>query len=518
MAVKYNKTGIYLLLGISVGILSFLDFPLFVAILLAIGLLYICVKDTPDEAERKFLLRVLFLAIVIRMALSFFILLTAWHTRVGSDILGDARPYEGVGAYIKELATGRRILSGLWGENFMHVRWLREVWRGIDGKLGDIYSVPSVAYWYGFLYSFWGLDFLAPKVLNGLFWVLGSFWLYLFFQGRYGKTAGLKIGLVFSLFLPSALLVTASGLKDSLLFLLIISIIFSAHRIEMSGHRFYGIFSSLSALFLCAALSALSFIKISFFLIALVIIIFVIVLSKWKNWFFYGLLMISSSILLSTIREHVYIIALIFGFLILINRRFSLKGFLCFILILIFSFLLLTGRSSPAKADKILRKIMVTSVTQNYNTAYGNTAFQIFPKRFYLDLGAASSITYPEFLLSYFNGLRHVFTEPVPWRYRSFFAIFMFPEVFFLWLMIPCFLAGFVCAYKINRAMTIATGIFFGALVSLLALGQGNIGTLVRIRMMVMPWYFMFGGMGLYAFYSRFFNRAGSSGGQEKKI
>jgi len=113
--------------------------------------------------------------------------------------------------------------------------------------------------------------------------------------------------------------------------------------------------------------------------------------------------------------------------------------------------------------------------------------------------------------------MKYVFAEPVPWKYRSPFAIFMFPEVLFLWLMIPCILIGLVCAFKVNRGITIASGVFLFTLTSLLALGQGNIGTLVRIRMMILPWYFMFAGMGLNVFYPSFFSRAGSLGGQEKK-
>lgn len=497
-----SKSYLFIAFGVLIGLCATFSLPILLVLCLSVYVVFVFRKNTTTLEEKKFITYVCVLAIGIRILISLFILGYGMYFGTGSDIFGDAMGYEGVGAYIKEAVTGIPIKRDLWGDNFVTVSWLREIWPKIYLKAehGIMYYIPGMSYWYGYLNTLWGLSFLAPKILNGLIWTIGSFWIYLFFRDRYFES-GTKFGLFIVLFLPSSLILSSSGLKDPLVFFLMTSIIYSSHMLERSNHKWYAV-SALLISFMLNILKHLIIGNIIFFLISMFILSIIMVTWNNKYWFFWGLLIICSGLLLPKIRSYVYYFVLIFSLSILINKL-NFKR----IIIYIFLITILTSsifhetlyRNLFLNFKVASKNITSNSILKNYHSARGNTAYHIYPKKYYADVKNRDSITYPEVFIAYLIGLRYVFFEPNPWSFRTSRVIVMFPETFFMWLFMPFIILGTVILLKKNKKITLSIILFLFLTTSLLALGQGNMGTLVRTRWMVMPWYFMIGAVGLNA-------------------
>lgn len=498
-----SKSYFFIAFGVLIGLCATFSLPILLVLCLSVYVVFVFRKNATTLEEKEFITYVCVLAIGIRVLISLFILGYGMYFGTGSDIFGDAMGYEGVGVYIKEAVTGIPIKRDLWGDNLIAVSWLREIWPEINLK-SEYYTVPGVSYWYGYLNTLWGLSFLAPKILNGLMWTIGSFWIYLFFRDRYFES-GTKFGLLIILFLPSSLIFSSSGLKDSLLFLLITSIIYSSHMLERSNHRCYAT-SALLISFLLNMLNLLVIENISFFLISVFILSIMMVTWNNKYWLFWGLLIICSGLLLPKVRSYVYYFVLIFSFFILINK-------LDFKRIIVYIFLITILTSSIFQETlyrnlflhfKVASKhIISSSILTNYNTARGNTAYHIYPEKYYANIETRDTVTYPEVFIAYLSGLRYVFFEPNPWSFRTPRVIIMFPETCFVWFFMPFIILGTIIILRKNKKITLSIILFLFLTTSLLALGQGNMGTLVRTRWTVMPWYFMIGAIGLNAKFHR---------------
>jgi hypothetical protein len=560
-----SKTPLLIFFGTLIGIFTIFSLPTVIVLGLSVYVIYTCRKHAITPEEKKFITYACSLAIALRIALSFFNLGYGLFSGMGSDIFGDAMSYEGVGAYIKELVTGIPLRGGIWGDNLACVLWLRKIWQVVNSDLGGGYTIPGVAYWYGYFNILWGLSFLAPKILNGLMWVIGSFWIYLFFRERFtphpechgyeavdewhsggipprgqktenkgatgarladaaakrvnpwGSTmAWTKFALLPALFLPSSLIFSSSGLKDSLVFLFISAIIFSSHTLERSNHRGYAAFTLLITPLLDKLLTYFGTAASSFFLISVFVISIIIV--TWNNrcWLFWGFLIITGGLLLPTLRPYVHFFVLSFGLSILVRKVNFKKIFIGVFLISVFSSIILgvgIWDNLLTRFKTELRNRISESVLQSYNTAYGNSAYHIFPEKFYVNIETRDTITYPEIFLSYLNGLRYVFLEPTPFTFKEKISVAMFPETCFMWFFTPFIILGIITILRINTQAAIMTILFLLIVTSLLALGQGNMGTLIRTRYMIMPWYFMIGILGLNAAYSWIFKSKSNDAG-----
>lgn len=504
-----SKNLLLILLGLLFGLSTVFSFPVVFTLALAFYLVYVCRKNTTGVQEKKFVTYACILAIGLRVLISVFIITYGRCSGAGSDIFGDAMTYDGVGAYIKELASGVSFKNVLWGDNLAAVHWLRQAWPDINMQLSGGYTVPSISYWYGYLHMLWGESFLAAKILNGLMWVMGSFWLYVFFRERFANVK-MKYGLMICLFMPSALIFSSSGLKDSLLFFLIISIIFSSHMLERSKHKGYAFFALLATPALGKFMNHIGIAQISFLLISILIISVMVVTYNNAYWPFWGTLIISSGLLLPALREYINLFVILYA-LSLLTRKITVRR-ICigiFTITLIASFIFKVNLLDSAY-NHIREKIQNRApelVLQSFNTAYGNTAYRIYPERFYANIDKRGIINYPEMLVSYFNGLRYLFLEPTIFSFKLPVAAIMLPEVLFMWLLAPFIILGGIVILRINPMAAASTLLFLFIITTILALGQGNMGTLVRTRCMIMPWYFMIGVLGLNAACSYLFKQ-----------
>lgn len=495
-------------LGLLLGAFSVFLFPTFLVLCLCFLIIFMFRNNALTQKEKKFITYACISAIGIRIMVSLILFVLGHYFGLGSDAIGDARTYEAVGAYIKELATGIPITRGLWDGNLIIVEWLRKEWRGINTLLCDVYTIPFISYWYAYCYTILGLDYLALKILNGLLWIIGAFWLYLFFRERFTER-GTKFGLIAILFLPSSLIFFSSGLKDSFLFFLMMAIIYSVHTLERNKHNWYAMLILLVTPIFYKLFNFLGIPAISFYLISLFIISFIIAILYRNLWISWGLLIIIGYSLLSKLRDNVSLLTLIFGFSILLSSKINFKKIVFLLLIVAILVLAIFALGFQKRLYSWIgiktRKIIATTVLQSYNTAYAKTPFHVFPEKYYADINLRYSITFPELLVSYLNGLRYVFLEPTPWTFKHLPTLVMFPETLFMWFLVPFMILGFIIIFRINTRMAIATSLYLFIMTLMLALGQGNMGTLARTRWMIMPFYFMLGGLGLSAAYPYFF-------------
>jgi hypothetical protein len=498
-----------ILLGLLIGLSTIFSFPVVLTMALAFYLVYVCRKNTTGAQEKKFVTYACILAIGLRVLISIFILTYGRYSGAGSDIFGDAMTYDGVGAYIKELATGAPFKKILWGDNLITVLWLRQAWPDINMQLSGGYTVPNISYWYGYLHMFWGESFLAAKILNGLMWVMGSFWLYVFFRERF-VNAKIKYGLIVCLFTPSALIFSSSGLKDSLLFFLIVSIIFSSHMLERSKHRGYAFFALLATPALGKFMNHIGMAQSSFLLTTIFIISVMVVAYNNACWPFWGTLIISSGLLLPTLRPYINYLVILYALSLLLRKIHVTRiciGILTLVIIALFIFKANLLGSAYNHIREQIQNRASESVLQSFNTAYGNTAYRIYPEKFYANIDKRGIINYPEMLVSFVNGLRYLFLEPTIFSFELPVAAIMLPEVLFMWLLAPFIILGGIVILRINPMAAASTLLFLFIITTILALGQGNMGTLIRTRCMIMPWYFMIGVLGLNAANSNLFKQ-----------
>lgn len=511
---------LFVFFGIAAGIFSIFSLPTLFVLLLSGCLLSVFRKrcDTPEE--KRFITYACGLAIAARIVISLIILGFGKSKGLITDSIGDAGTYEAVGMYIKELLLRVPVKDDLGGVNTqIIIAWLRKTWQGNDMRLLGQYTVPGISYWYAYFYTFLGPSFLATKVLNGILWTVGSFLLYLFFRQRFTR-AGIKLGLLMVLFFPSYLIFSSSGLKDSLLFFLVMATVFSVHRLESTNHRWYAFCILLGALVLDKDISHIDVSTVSFFLILVLIISACILAWKGNAWVFYGGVIFSSILLLPMMRSYVHYFVLFFAFCMLFVERVTVRKIIIgsFLVITTASFLVIFRSALVVAFFNRLHAALVSLVSfsalQSYNSAFGNTAYLVYPPDFYANVKALDSVSLVSLFFSFLNGLRYVFFEPTPWTFKSSSAALLFPEALTMFFLSPFIVVGAIFLIRKNLRMALITMIFLFSVTMLLALGQANMGTLVRIRAMVFPWYFMLGAVGLRLAYAYVRRPRGITGGR----
>ncbi|MDP8230790.1 MAG: glycosyltransferase family 39 protein [Candidatus Gorgyraea atricola] len=94
-------------------------------------------------------------------------------------------------------------------------------------------------------------------------------------------------------------------------------------------------------------------------------------------------------------------------------------------------------------------------------------------------------------------GLLYVFFSPFPWQLGNIMQVMAVPETIIFYIMVPFTLKGIVFAYKKRFTQSAVLLFIIIGMVSVLALTEGNSGTLLRHRSIVFYLLFIFTGIGL---------------------
>lgn len=109
-------------------------------------------------------------------------------------------------------------------------------------------------------------------------------------------------------------------------------------------------------------------------------------------------------------------------------------------------------------------------------------------------------IKWKSFLGSYCKGLAYALFAPFLWSIKSGRQLMMYPQVAFWWMIFPFIIYGIIWSLKFKRGDTISIISFIISVYSVLALTEGNIGSVFRHRDWVTPLCLIFGVVGIIRF------------------
>ena len=105
-------------------------------------------------------------------------------------------------------------------------------------------------------------------------------------------------------------------------------------------------------------------------------------------------------------------------------------------------------------------------------------------------------IRWINYLYSYVKGLGYALFAPFPWDIRSSLQLIIYPQIIFWWCIIPYILYGIIWSLRFKSKETGLLIFFITCIYSLMALTEGNIGSVFRHRDWVTPFGLMFAALG----------------------
>jgi 4-amino-4-deoxy-L-arabinose transferase-like glycosyltransferase len=315
------------------------------------------------------------------------------------------------------------------------------------------YQVGIFSYLIAFVYATFSYAPLLIKFANAIFSALTALIIYQLAKDLFGKSVG-KLSLLAVMFLPSLFIFSLTSMKDPLvIFLLAIFIL-----LLTKYHRYN---------------------KMSFFISAGFIAIII--------YLFRESLLPQLSFVLSA--------SLFFSIRVKLNKKIL---FLLIVTLVIFS--------SGFKYN-LLRHFDIAKIA-NPHMGYVNTAgnnYKIFPEAYYNYQKDIRQITPFELAISFAKGTFHYLFEPFPFRIKTKGEVFAILQTL-LWIIIfPFVLLGILqtIRYRYQQAKYIPVISYLLIASAVMAIGEGNVGTVFRHRDTVMPFFIIFGVAGIINFFGR---------------
>ena len=302
-------------------------------------------------------------------------------------------------------------------------------------------------------YYLFGAVPLLGKCLNALFGVLTGIIVYFISRDLFGiKTA--KLSCALTLFYPTLFLWSITNLKDTLLiFFLTLSIFYYVLFQRLKQPR----------------------------------ILFLFLLSLF---------------LFSAFRSHAIVITMLILLAILfINIKWNLKKALAVgvLVMMVFS-------SGPIK-QKLSVYTYKLIEQQGASVSSGGSVYKIYPARFYHEGYKAYNETVPiqgeELLASLGKGMLALVFKPYFSEINNIYKVSFYPIVVANIFLLFFFVMGTIHTLRLNCRSGIFLITLFSLISVLIALSEGNVGTMIRHRDMVIPIYMIFASFGMVQLFSR---------------
>lgn len=337
------------------------------------------------------------------------------------------------------------------------------VWRGeLPGiHRSDNYLLVNYTYLLSGLYFLIGHELLAAKWLNALVGSLASVVTFAFAL-HLGKPVGARLAALAMTFFPSLILWSALNLKDTWVVLLIVTTMFGMIRFAEVASNITGPFSRRDlVVILIGALTLLSF----HILENLRIYVY-----GALGWLFgFGFLAIAWKGNGDFWRKLMYgiaLTALLIGHMLTSGTRLGGLGFL-----------------NVKQAEALASNRYVISEK-------ADTGLEL-PKP---PKGGNPYLYHLEHLPM---GVMHVLGAPTPWGVTRTKDLPMIPEMIAWYAMLGLAVTGLVTSFKSDWRRLLLPLLFTGAIIGVLGLVEGNVGTIFRHRAMLMPTTFIAAGIGL---------------------
>lgn len=436
-----NRKGIYFIFFAIAAVVIFNVIPmsvlspiLIILIGLAVGIAIICIFIYDDI---KYLLNIFLIGFGIRIFLSFFGYISSFLIPNGTPgflFSNDGWLYSDQGWQIcKFFERGIKIPK----EQILTNPNLRI----LSG------NITSYDYFASYVYSITGYSPLSLLFINSVAGSLAALFIYLIARELFSKRVA-RISAIFAFFWPSFIMWSTQNLKEpmiSLFIFILLWTVFYIHRHFAYGFLFLSIISVLILLKIGGPY--LIMITVAFIFSAL----FLFINYLFKNKIVTGLVIVSALIIAGTFLKDM---------LFSLGAHYNIKSYAS-----IFEFI------------NFSRDVR----------AYGNLQF----------LKGFDISTFPRALSFAPFGLFYALFSPFPWQIGSMAQIMAIPETIVFYLLIPCTVIGiaFGCKRRFNQSLLLLSVI--AALMLLLALMEGNSGTLFRHRSVVFYLVFIFTAMGI---------------------
>ena len=207
-------------------------------------------------------------------------------------------------------------------------------------------------------------------------------------------------------------------------------------------------------------------------------------------WFFAGVFFL---IPVWTVRKFVVFLALIAALPVLAAMtppalRKRLIAVLFLIIAVTGTFLFFSG----SRTAEIFLKEKTSEMIQEQKAASldDESGYLIFPEHCYTGVACGPG----DVLKAYLKGMGYAVLSPFPWRIESKSQLAAYPQMILWYLMLPFTIYGFYAGFKKNPRAATALFLFSFSVFSVMALLEGNIGSVFRHRDMVTPFLLIFFG------------------------
>lgn len=436
------------------------------------------------SADRRFIINICIFALFLRFILSLLHYYAAWNMQRGSDFIGDARAYSASAQYIAEVIT-KKPAQDIDNNEIDWVNYMRDTYLGSLPNIG--YRADMFVRHVGFIYAVFGYNPIIIKLVNSLLSVFTGILLFMIARKFFSeKTA--KIVLVLTLFWPSILLWSVTGIKESILIFLIALnfFLYLMHlRKVMNTIWFIALlavlaYSHYSALFLFSALFCLwRFIRTGGFKSVFACL-------AWIAF------MKFSFVFLELSRPHILSL-LLMAFI--TERLILLKKSVLFPILIAIGIICWLNPDRFDFAERYNRFTRVLIDRQGHQLYSAYTAYKVYPEKYY---NSNLDISGLDLVFSYLKGFSYVLFSPFPFsNLRNISGFLGLMQALLFYMLFPFIIIGIFIALRYRYKDMLIFPVFIFITLSSYALVEGNVGSVFRHRDTAVIFMFIFAALGI---------------------
>ncbi|MDP2318050.1 MAG: hypothetical protein Q8O42_01760 [Acidobacteriota bacterium] len=150
----------------------------------------------------------------------------------------------------------------------------------------------------------------------------------------------------------------------------------------------------------------------------------------------------------------------------------------------------------PQVHDRLLGVVRMTAVYHGGHIMSEGYSYKILDSRYYHDRNLVAAMPTREAAQFVVRSVISYVTEPVPWRAESAGLRAYLPEQMFWYVLLAFVPFGLVAGFRLDPLLTGLLASHASALIVMVALTSGNIGTLIRHRGLALPYLAWLAGLG----------------------
>ncbi|MFH1790776.1 MAG: glycosyltransferase family 39 protein [Candidatus Omnitrophota bacterium] len=213
----------------------------------------------------------------------------------------------------------------------------------------------------------------------------------------------------------------------------------------------------------------------------------------------WALMMLASLLTVGAVRKYVMAIliavtAVIFFIRLVSGLNVKARAVLGIVIVLS-GLLLAVSPLAPSVKKPFNDRMKIMIMRQRDFVRADDAGYAVYPEKCY-ETGRCGPA---DFVKAYTKGMAYVLFSPFPWSIESKLQLMAYPQVVFFYLIFPFIVYGVMAGWKADRDTTLLVFLYILAVCSMLALVEGNVGSLFRHRDMVTPFFIVFFGVGFCA-------------------